>query len=154
LTLTFTGGVYNIKKPEVKKYSHVRFEASSEVRTEDEMKISRKVYVGPAGGSFIDASDIIFYVAGDGHHAAKLEEEVEFNGTIYALYGEVELKKKVSFTGAMLGDEVEVAQIASGIHEAGHYSVHFTPENLSSGTYLYVLDTGSFREVHRMVYLK
>ncbi|MCF6237985.1 MAG: DUF5011 domain-containing protein, partial [Candidatus Marinimicrobia bacterium] len=231
-TLTFTGGVYNIEKLEAKKSSHIRFEAVTEVRIEEELKISKKSYVGPAGGSFIDASDIIFYIAGDEDHAAKLEEEVEFYGTIYALYGEVELKEKVTFTGALLsnkievdekcvltvdsyfagaavglakggrvawvepemepelpvvsnlagnypnpfnpsttidfaldkaGDislkiydirEAEVAEVAHGYYAAGNYSVHFTPENMSSGTYLYVLKAGSFREVNRMVYLK
>ncbi len=48
----------------------------------------------------------------------------------------------------------EVADLARGFHEAGYYSISFSPENLSSGTYLYVLDSGSFREVKRMVYLK
>ena len=230
-TLTFTGGVYNIEKLEAKKYSHVRFNERTEVRVEDEIKFAKSVYVGPAGGSYIDASDIIFYVAGD-HHAAKLEQRVEFYGTIYAESGEIDLKKDITFTGALLSDEIEidkdcdltvhsyfstdgaglakggrvawiepemeaelplvsdlsgnypnpfnpstsidfaladagdvslkiydirgaeVAVVASGFHEAGHYSVHFTPENMSSGTYLYVLDTGSFREVKRMVYLK
>ena len=49
---------------------------------------------------------------------------------------------------------VEVAQLASGHYEAGQHSLNFGPENMSSGTYLYVLETGSFREVKRMVYLK
>ena len=49
---------------------------------------------------------------------------------------------------------VEVAQLASGNYEAGQHRLNFNPENMSSGTYLYVLETGSFREVKRMVYLK
>jgi len=230
-TLTFTGGVYNIEKLEAKKSSHVNFENATEVRIEEEMKLSKRVYVGPADGSLIDASDIIFYIGGDDDDAAKLEEEVEFYGTIYAATGEVELKKEVSFTGSILAPEIkidkeselaldsffggsggvakgvsatwdepamdpelpevsalagnypnpfnpsttinfvlsdasnislkifdvlgaEVATVASGHYDAGQYSVHFVPENLSSGTYLYVLDTGSMREVKRMVYLK
>jgi len=48
----------------------------------------------------------------------------------------------------------EVAELASGHHEAGQHSFNFSPQNLSSGTYLYVLEAGSFREVKRMVYLK
>lgn len=48
----------------------------------------------------------------------------------------------------------EVAELANGHHEAGQHSFNFSPQNLSSGTYLYVLETGSFREVKRMVYLK
>jgi len=49
---------------------------------------------------------------------------------------------------------VEVAQLANGHFEAGQHSLSFAPENMSSGTYLYVLETGSFREVRRMVFLK
>lgn len=49
---------------------------------------------------------------------------------------------------------VEVAQLASGQYAAGQHTVNFGPENMSSGTYLYVLESGSFREVKRMAYLK
>ncbi len=231
-TLTFTGGIYNIEKLEAQKSSHVRFEEATEVRVEDEVKVAKNTYVGPAGGSYIGASDIIFYISGEHHHSAKLEEDVVFFGTIYAQEGEVELKKDVSFTGSILAEEIdidmnceltldgyfsstsgggvskaagrlawvepemeaeiplasglngnypnpfnpstnidfalsqagqvslkiydirgaEVADLARGFHEAGYYSISFSPENLSSGTYLYVLDAGSFREVKRMVY--
>lgn len=48
----------------------------------------------------------------------------------------------------------EITRLASGYHEAGHYKVQFNAEDLSSGTYLYILDTGSFRALKRMVYLK
>jgi len=233
-TLTFTGGIYNIEKLEAKKNSHIRFEEATEVRVEDEVKVAKNSYVGPAGGSYIGASDIIFYIADDHHHAAKLEEDVFFFGTIYAQEGEVELEKDVAFTGAILAEKIsidkdceltldgyfsngsgggisksagriawvepemelelplasglssnypnpfnpsttidfalsqagqvslkiydirgaQVAEIARGYHEAGYYSVQFNPENISSGTYIYVLDAGSFREVKRMVYLK
>ncbi|MBT4944805.1 MAG: DUF5011 domain-containing protein [Candidatus Marinimicrobia bacterium] len=242
-TLTFTGGVYNIEKLEAKKQSHIRFEEATEVRVEKELKIKKDVYVGPANGSYIDASDIIFYVDGNHHHnedhhhhhhhhSVKMEDDVVFYGTIYAPESKVELKKKTAFTGAILAAEIkidkeadlaldsyfggsgaglakggngawvepemapeipevsslasnypnpfnpsttidfaldvsgdislkiydirgaQVAEVAEGYYEAGHYSVHFTPENLSSGTYLYVLNAGSFREVKRMVYLK
>ena len=231
-TLTFTGGVYNIEKLEVKKKGHIRFEGATEVRVESKMQFKDDVYVGPAGGSYIDASDIIFYIDGYENDAAKLYKDVVFFGTIYAANGKVKLKKDVTFTGAILAEEikvdkesslaldsyfggtgaglargrmvawnepemapeipevsslannypnpfnpsttisfaldqasdvsltvydirgVEITRLASGHHEAGHYTVHFAAENLSSGTYLYVLDTGSFREVKRMVYLK
>ena len=49
---------------------------------------------------------------------------------------------------------LEIAQVANGHYEAGNHSIAFSPASLSSGTYLYVLETGSFREVKRMVYLK
>ena len=231
-TLTLTGGVYNIEKLEAKKSARVRFNDAAEVRVADEVKIAKMSYVGPSSGSYIDASNIIFYVAGDEHHSFKIEEKVNFFGTIYATSGEVEIKKEVSFTGAILAEEIEVdkkaemwldsyfggsdpalgkgartawvepemeydipetyalasnypnpfnpsttinfdlkddgqvslkvydirgavvSELVQGYRVAGNYSVQFRPQNLSSGTYLYVLDTGSFREVKRMVYLK
>ncbi len=119
--LTFTGGVYNIEKLEAKKHSHIRFEESTEIRVEKELKIKKDVYVGPAAGSYIDASDIIFYVDNEHHHnddhdhhhhhhhhTAKLEENVLFYGTIYSPEGKVELKKKASFTGAILAAEIKI----------------------------------------------
>jgi len=231
-TITFTGGIYNIGKLEAKRSARIRFEDATEVRVADDVKISKQSYVGPAEGSFIDASSIIFYVAGDDHHAFKIEEDVNFFGTIYAQTGGVEVEKEVSFTGAILADEIhidkdaemwlnsffgssgaglakglqtawtepevefdapeqfeltsnypnpfnpsttisyalkeagpvslkiydirgaEVTELVNGYQESGHYSVHFSPQNISSGTYLYVLEAGSFREVKRMVYLK
>ncbi len=231
-TLILTGGVYNIEKLEAKKYSHIGFETATEVRVEEKIKIAKRSYVGPADGSYITAANIIFYIAEDHHDAARLEEDVHFFGTIYAQNSDVDLKKEVVFTGAILADEIkvskdadltvdsyfstgggslgkgsgsawvvpvmevevpevsalasnypnpfnpsttidfalsqagqvslkvydirgaEVAVLANGFREAGHYTVHFTPENMSSGTYLYVIDSGSFREVKRMLYLK
>jgi len=236
-TLTLTGGIYNIRKLETKKRTRVRFENAAEVRVEDKIKISKKSYVGPAEGALITGADIIFYIASNEqehseHHAAKLEDHVIFYGTIYAQYGEVELKKNNSFTGAILAEEIDidkesdlsmdsyfapqssgvyklgrtawvepeiqvevpevsaltgnypnpfnpsttidfalsqdgpmslkvydirgaqVAKLAQGYHDAGNYSVSFSGEGLSSGTYFYVLEAGSFRQVKRMIYLK
>ncbi len=48
----------------------------------------------------------------------------------------------------------QVAVLAEGHYSAGRHSIEFRPEGLASGTYLYVFQTGKFRDVHRMVYLK
>ncbi len=228
--LTFTGGEYIITKIESKKSSHIRFEESSVIVVEDEIKVARNGYFGPAGGSYITAADIIFYVDGD-HHAFELNEKALFYGTVYAPNAEVKIKKGTAFTGAILASKIDVGKeaeiildsyfsqatglgksgrvawvepememeipevsalaanypnpfnpsttidfalskpgevalkiydirgaevevIARGFYEAGHYTVNFSPENMSSGTYLYVLTSGKFREVKRMVYLK
>ncbi|MBC8401162.1 MAG: T9SS type A sorting domain-containing protein [Candidatus Marinimicrobia bacterium] len=228
--LILTGGVYNIEKLEAKKHSHIRFEEATEIRVERKIKISKQAYVGPANNSFIGASDIIFYISGDEHHVAKLEERVEFYGTIYTMDGKVELKKKTLFTGAILAPEVkvdkesvltldsffdqstgtaklmawssepemeadvptdftlnqnypnpfnpsttisyalsdegfvsirvydllgrEVAVLVNKTQEAGRHQVRFEAGHLSSGAYLYVLKTGSYRSVKKMVYMK
>jgi len=47
-----------------------------------------------------------------------------------------------------------VSELASGYQLAGQYQVDFQASDLSSGTYIYVLEAGSFREVKRMAYLK
>ncbi len=38
--------------------------------------------------------------------------------------------------------------------EAGYHEVEFNAENLSSGVYLYRLDTGSFTDVKKMIIMK
>lgn len=47
-----------------------------------------------------------------------------------------------------------VHELVSGYQVAGSHEVNFQAYDISSGTYIYVLEAGSFREVKRMVYLK
>lgn len=51
-------------------------------------------------------------------------------------------------TGAQAATLID-DQLAAGLH-----SLHFNPGSMSAGTYLYVLETGSQREVSRIAYLK
>ena len=225
-TLLFTGGVYNVKKITLKKKADLIFGAAVEIRVDDKLQVKKQGYVGPDAGSGIDASDVIFYISGD-DDAAKLEEKVDFYGTIYAPYGEVELKKEVFAAGAFLALEVEidkecelsldsyfggsglarsdfhsfedriaipetftlnqnypnpfnpattisygipvdsdvsiivydlqgreVQRLVNEFQYAGNHEVHFTAENLSSGTYLYVVKTTDHQKTSKMVYLK
>ncbi len=48
----------------------------------------------------------------------------------------------------------EVAVLADSQFGGGVHKLNFNPENLSAGTYLYVLEAGSQREVRRIAYLK
>jgi hypothetical protein len=48
----------------------------------------------------------------------------------------------------------EIAKLFNGFCSAGSYSVRFNPLNLSSGVYLYTIQTGSFRQTKSMLYLK
>jgi len=126
-TLTLTGGVYNIEKLVTGKGSRVRFEDGAEVRIHETMSVGSKAYVGPADGSFIGPSDIIFYIAHNhdhrkcsrddddddddddkSHTAGTVGARTFFNGTIYAADGKVRLKKDVVFTGAVLAGEIRV----------------------------------------------
>lgn len=48
----------------------------------------------------------------------------------------------------------EVAELASGSHEAGHYQVTFDGSNLPSGAYFYKLDAGKYVEVKKLLLVK
>ncbi|MBX7044741.1 MAG: T9SS type A sorting domain-containing protein [Ignavibacteria bacterium] len=48
----------------------------------------------------------------------------------------------------------EVANLFSGIKEAGKYTVSFDANRLPSGTYFYTLQTGKFTETKKMVLMK
>lgn len=52
----------------------------------------------------------------------------------------------------MLGREVAV--LVNGIRAAGNYSVNFDATNLSSGTYLYRLQSGNFVQTQKMMLVK
>lgn len=52
----------------------------------------------------------------------------------------------------LLGERVAV--LIDGYFAAGNHSINFNPTNLSSGIYIYVLQTENFRETRRMLYLK
>ena len=47
-----------------------------------------------------------------------------------------------------------VATLVNGHQSAGRHQITFDASALSSGTYLYVMKTGSFREVKKMIFLK
>ena len=47
-----------------------------------------------------------------------------------------------------------VGQILDEVREAGEYTVHYTPTNLASGTYLYRMEAGEFIAVRRFLLIK
>jgi hypothetical protein len=47
-----------------------------------------------------------------------------------------------------------VADLVSGMQNAGRYQVDFNADNLASGIYMYVLRAGEFSEIKRMTLLK
>jgi hypothetical protein len=48
----------------------------------------------------------------------------------------------------------KVATLVDAHQNAGFYEVNFNADRLASGVYLYVLRTGSFSAVHKMLLLK
>jgi len=47
-----------------------------------------------------------------------------------------------------------ISTLVSGYQTPGHYEVQFNAAGISSGAYIYVLESGSFSEIKKMVYLK
>ena len=48
----------------------------------------------------------------------------------------------------------EVAKLVNEFRTAGYYSVNFNASNLSSGTYFYRIDAGSFTDTKKMLLIK
>jgi hypothetical protein len=120
-TLTFSAGVYNIQKIELKKKAKLRMDGdgTTEVRVEESMKTGKEAYIGPANGSMIQPSDIIFYIAGTGDDDDDDENEVKFGkkgsvfATVYAPSSKIEVKEKTDVTGALYANEVKVDKEAN-----------------------------------------
>ncbi len=49
---------------------------------------------------------------------------------------------------------IEVAELANTNQEAGSYDINFDASNLSSGLYIYTLNTGNFTSSKKMMLLK
>lgn len=65
-TLHLTGGVYDVGSIEtVDKQARITFGAPSEVRVAGALRTAKEVFLGPADGSGVAASEIVIYVAGE-----------------------------------------------------------------------------------------
>jgi alpha-amylase len=60
----FTGGEYNVRSIDTRDNTKLWFGSATVVRIADKFDSDLKAYIGPQSGSGVDASDIIFYVAG------------------------------------------------------------------------------------------
>ncbi|RMH20893.1 MAG: tandem-95 repeat protein [Acidobacteria bacterium] len=63
-TVLFEGGVYSFAEIDADKESRLLFEDRSQVRIAGTLRTKKEAVVGPAPGASVDASQIIFYVAG------------------------------------------------------------------------------------------
>ncbi|RMF06328.1 MAG: DUF5011 domain-containing protein, partial [Candidatus Neomarinimicrobiota bacterium] len=109
--LNLTGGEYHFKSLKLKKKARLRMEAESQVLVVEKVKAEKQSYIGPADGAFIGASDIILYVAGEGHEdegKVELGERSQTFATFYAPTSEIKVKKDAQVTGALYGEEVKV----------------------------------------------
>ena len=115
--LIFTGGIYNVRSIDARDRAELLFEGASEVRVERRFDTDWRVYVGPASGSGIAASDLIFYVAGINGNSGRLwanpkATQVGLNNTVVANFyvpkGTLWLGAGTEATGAFWGRDVVV----------------------------------------------
>ena len=70
-TVTFTGGTYHFRSISVDREAKLLFSAAAVVRVQQKVSTKVLVTIGPAAGATIDASSILFYVAGINGEPAK-----------------------------------------------------------------------------------
>jgi hypothetical protein len=116
-TVTFTGGVYHFRSITVDREAKLLFSAASEVRVQQKLSTKTQTAIGPAAGAAIDASSILFYVAGLNGTAGGLAGtpkavEIGSNNTVslnlYAPNGTTWLQDGTLASGAFLGKDIDV----------------------------------------------
>jgi hypothetical protein len=116
-TVTFTGGVYHFRSITVDREARLLFSAASEVRVQQKLSTKTLTIVGPAAGASIDASSILFYVAGINGTTGALTAtpkavEIGTSNTVsinlYAPNGTIWLQDSTLATGAFLGKDIDV----------------------------------------------
>ncbi|MCP4901887.1 MAG: hypothetical protein GY906_33400 [bacterium] len=116
-TILFTGGVYECRSLLTGLSTGLLFAASSDVLIAGKFDTDQNSTVGPAEGASIDASNIVFYVAGiNGNSgnlgatpkAAQLGLANVANANFYVPNGTLYIRKNSHVTGAFLGRDVIV----------------------------------------------
>ncbi len=116
-TVTFTGGVYHFRSITVDREAKLLFSAASDVRVQQKLSTKTLTTVGPAAGASIDASSILFYVAGINGTTGALTAtpkavEIGTSNTVsinlYAPNGTIWLQDGTLATGAFLGRDVDL----------------------------------------------
>jgi len=116
-TVTFTGGVYHFRSITVDREAKLLFSAASQVRVQQKLSTKNLTRVGPATGASIDASSILFYVAGINGTTGALTAtpkavDIGTNNTVsinlYAPNGTAWLQDGTLATGAFLGKDIDV----------------------------------------------
>jgi hypothetical protein len=111
-TLTFKGGTYNINYLLAGINTKILFGAKSEVRVAGQIVTVWNTTIGPAFGSGINASQIVFYVAGTDGPIFGLPKAVTIGpkstlvANLYAKNGTLWLTGASIATGAFLGKDV------------------------------------------------
>lgn len=115
----FTGGEYNVRSIDTRDNTKLLFGAASSVRVADKFDSDLNAFIGPQSGSGIDASDIIFYVAGVNGNTGKLgatpkAAQLGINNTVAASFyvpnGTLWLRQNTDAFGAFWGKDVIVGE--------------------------------------------
>jgi Big-like domain-containing protein/List-Bact-rpt repeat protein len=113
----FAGGVYNLGEIDSGLSTSLLFLAPSQVRVAGKLSVEQDSVVGPAAGSGVAASEVVFYVAGingtNGNlganpKAAKLGVHATVSANFYVPNGTLWLRQNTVATGAFLGRDVDV----------------------------------------------
>ena len=113
-TLFLTGGIYNLRSLEVRNGASLLFEGPSEVRVEGKLKAGDRSTVGPAAGSGLEASDIVFFVAQSNSNptgqpkAVEIGHDADSAANYFAPNGTIELRDRAEAIGAFLALNLKV----------------------------------------------
>ena len=116
-SVTFTGGVYNIRSIDSGIGTDLIFAAASELRIAEKFASDKNSFVGPEVGSGVSASEIIFYINGvNGNsgnfgatpRAAKLGLNNDVMANFYVPNGTLWIRQNTVAVGAFLGRDVLV----------------------------------------------
>jgi hypothetical protein len=117
-TVTFTGGTYHFRTITVDREAKLYFSAASVVRVQQKLSTKNLTTIGPAVGATIDASSILFYVAGVNGTGGGLAETPKafeigvdnvLKANVYTPNGTIWLQDRTQATGAFLGKDIDIA---------------------------------------------
>ena len=111
-TIEFTGGVYHIQSLFAKKDAALNFNAPSEVRIQGDFRTNKSVYIGPAPGSELNASDLLFYVEGVNvitPHMDIGQSNLLF-GHVFVPNGQLRMGESSQMHGVFVGKDVRVGK--------------------------------------------
>lgn len=112
--LHFTGGVYNIRSIFAEQEAELLFDQPSELRVEKDINTDERVFIGPASGSELNASDIQIFVEGIGALGTHMTVD-NLNlvlAHVYAPNGLIHQKEESQFFGIYLGKDIRLGEEA------------------------------------------
>lgn len=114
-TLELTGGVYNVRSITMTEPGgKVLFGGAAEVRVAERVVTRQQAVVGPADGSGVAPSEIVFYVAGTDAgngsrpEAVSIDQDNTIGASFYAPNGTLRIGQRADATGAFLGLHVRI----------------------------------------------